>query len=76
MTAPEVFPDPDASWYAFYVVLRLKRKGLGEASVARQIGVCRNGLLLLHGLNSSRECFFPFREYLLQTAQNYFVNQI
>ncbi len=76
MTAPEVFPDPDVSWYAFYVVLRLKLKGLGEAYVARQIGVSRNGLLLLHGLNSSRECFFPFREYLLQTAKTYFVKQI
>ena len=76
MTAPEVFPDPDASWYAFYVVLRLKRKGLGEASVARQIGVCRNGLLLLHGLNSDRTCFFPFREYLVNTAKTYFVKQI
>ena len=76
MTAPEVFPDPTISWYKFYVVLNLKLRGVGTAAVARQIGVSRNGLFLLHGLNSSRECFFPFREYLLQTAQNYFVNQI
>ena len=76
MTAPEVFPDPTISWYVFYVVLKLNFKNEGWATVARQIGVSRNGLFLLHGLNSSRECFFPFREYLLQTAQNYFVNQI
>ena len=54
----------------------MKLKGVGEAAVARQIGVSRNGLFLLHGLNSSRDCFFPFREYLLKTAKNYFVNQI
>ena len=76
MTAPIAFPDPTISWYTFYVVLKLHFKGAGGASVARQIGVSRNGLFLLHGLNSSRECFFPFREYLLNTAQNYFVNQI
>ncbi len=76
MTAPQAFQDPTISWYKFYVILKLKLKGIGDASVARQIGVSRNGLFLLHGLNSSRECFFPFREYLLQTAQNYFVNQI
>lgn len=76
MKAPIAFPDPNISWYTFYVVLKLYFKGAGGASVARQIGVSRNGLFLLHGLNSSRECFFPFREYLLNTAQNYFVNQI
>ena len=76
MTAPAVFPDPTISWYVFYVVLKLNFKDAGWASVARQIGVSRNGLFLLHGLNSSRECFFPFREYLLNTAKNYFVNQI
>ena len=76
MTAPQAIQDRTISWYKFYVILKLKLKGIGDASVARQIGVSRNGLFLLHGLNSSRECFFPFREYLLQTAQNYFVNQI
>ena len=76
MTAPNVFLYPKYSWYKFYVVLNLKLKGLGEASVARQIGVSRNGLLLMHGLNSSRECFFPLREYLVNTAKNYFVRQI
>jgi hypothetical protein len=76
MTAPEVFPKTDISWYKFYVILNLKLKGIGAAAVAKQIGVSRNGLFLLHGLNSSRECFFPFREYLLNTAQNYFVRQI
>jgi pimeloyl-ACP methyl ester carboxylesterase len=76
MTAPQAFQDPTISWYKFYVILKLKLKGIGDASVARQIGVSRNGLFLLHGLNSSRECFFPFREYLLNTAQSYFVNQI
>lgn len=68
MTAPKVFPDPDASWYAFYVVLGLKLQGLGEAIVARQIGVSRNGLLLMHGLNSNRQCFWPFGEFLYDTG--------
>ena len=61
LTAPPVFPNPSYAWYTYYVVLHLKLKGLGEAAVARQIGISRNGLFLLHGLNSSRECFFPFR---------------
>lgn len=77
MTAPKVFPDPDASWYAFYVVLGLKFKGLGQAIVARQIGVSRNGLLLMHGLNSNRQCFWPFGEYLYDTGsylkQQYYI---
>lgn len=76
LTAPSVFPNPTYAWYTFYVVLHLKLKGIEEAVVAKQIGVSRNGLFLLHGLNSSRDCFFPFREYLLQTAKCYFVNQI
>ena len=77
MTAPKVFPDPDASWYAFYVVLGLKLQGLGEALVARQIGVSRNGLLLMHGLNSDRQCFWPFGEYLYNSGsylkQQYYI---
>ena len=77
MTAPKVFPDPDASWYAFYVVFGLKLQGLGEALVARQIGVSRNGLLLMHGLNSNRQCFWPFGEYLYDTGsylkQQYYI---
>ena len=76
LRAPKVYPYPTKPWHTFYMVLYLKFKGLGGAAVARQIGVSRNGLFLLHGLNSSRECFFPFREYLLQTAKNYFVNQL
>lgn len=76
LTAPSIFPNPSYAWYTYYVVVHLKLKGMGEAAVAKQIGISRNGLFLLHGLNSSRECFFPFREYLLQTAKNYFVNQI
>ena len=76
LTAPWGLSNPSYAWYTFYVVLHLKLKGMGEAAVAKQIGISRNGLFLLHGLNSSRECFFPFREYLLQTAKNYFVNQI
>lgn len=76
MTAPKVFPFPNMSWYKFYVVLKLYFKGTGWASVAREVGVSRNGVLMLHGLNSSRECFFPLREYLLNTAQTYFLNQM
>ena len=76
LTAPSIFPNPSYAWYTYYVVVHLKLKGMGEAAVAKQIGISRNGLFLLHGLNSSRECFFPFREYLLQTSKNYFVNQI
>ena len=68
MTAPKVFPDPDLSWYKFYVVVYLKFKEKGTAAVARQIGVSRNGLLLMHGLNSNRQCFWPFGEYLYNTG--------
>ena len=65
MTAPKIFPDPKISWYAFYVVLDMKfKEDKGGAAVARQIGVSRNGLLLMHGLNSNRQCFWPFGEYL------------
>ena len=65
LTAPKIFPDPKISWYAFYVVLDMKFKDdKGGAAVARQIGVSRNGLLLMHGLNSNRQCFWPFGEYL------------
>ena len=69
MTAPKVFPDPKISWYTFYVVLDMKyKKDQGGAAVARQIGVSRNGLLLMHGLNSNRQCFWPFGEYLYSTG--------
>ena len=76
MKAPDVFLDPSISWYKFYVVLKLNFKNVGWATVARQIGVSRNGVLLMHGLNSNNECFRPFREYAMNTAQNYFVNQM
>ena len=78
MTAPKIFPDPKISWYAFYVVLDMKfKKDQGGAAVARQIGVSRNGLLLMHGLNSNRQCFWPFGEYLYDTGsylkQQYYI---
>lgn len=78
MTAPKIFPDPKISWYAFYVVLDMKfKKDKGGAAVARQIGVSRNGLLLMHGLNSNRQCFWPFGEYLYNTGsylkQQYYI---
>ena len=76
LTAPEVFPDPDISWYAFYVVIKLQLEGGMEALAAKQVGVSRNGLFLLHGLNSDRKCFFPLREYLVNKAKVYFVNQL
>ena len=70
MTAPKIFPDPKISWYAFYVVLDMKfKKDQGGAAVARQIGVSRNGLYLLHGLNSNRHCFEPFGEYLYNAGR-------
>ena len=78
MTAPKIFPDPKISWYAFYVVLDMKFKDdKGGAAVARQIGVSRNGLLLMHGLNSNRQCFWPFGEYLYSSGsylkQQYYI---
>ncbi len=78
MTAPKIFPDPKISWYAFYVVLDMKfKEDKGGAAVARQIGVSRNGLLLMHGLNSNRQCFWPFGEYLYNTGsylkQQYYI---
>lgn len=69
MTAPKVFPEPKISWYAFYVVLDMKfKKDQGGAAVARQIGVSRNGLLMMHGLTSNRQCFWTFGEYLYNSG--------
>ena len=76
MTAPKVFPNTINSWYKFYVVIYMRFKGQGTAAVARQIGVSRNGLLLSHGLNGDIKCFWDFREYLLNTTKNYFLNQM
>ena len=76
LTAPPVFPNPSYAWYTYYVVLHLKLKGMGEAAVARQIGVSRNGVLLSHGLNGDIKCFWNFREYLLNTTKSYFLNQM
>ena len=68
LTAPKVFPDPTVAWYAFYVVFDMKFKDNGAAAVAKHIGVSRNGLLMMHGLNSNRECFLPFARYLINSG--------
>ena len=76
LTAPEAFPDPDISWYAYYVIIRLKLEDGRTAAAAKQIGITRNGLFLLHGLNSDRMCFAPYRDYLRNTAKIYLSSQI
>ena len=74
--APEVFPDPNLPYYTFYIVVNVKFKNGGSASVAKNLGVSRTGLFLLHGLNSERACFFPFRQYLMSQKTSYIVEQI
>lgn len=78
VTAPNVFPMdyPNIAWYSYYMVIRIKFKNIGESAVAKQIGVSRNGLLLMHGLNSNDECFVPFYNYLANTKKCYFSLQV
>ncbi len=75
ITAPELYPYSSESNYSYYVVIKVKFKNGGTASVAKNIGVCRPGVLLLHGLNSNSCCFKSLKEYLVDSG-DYFDSQI
>lgn len=68
LTAPDKFPFLSYPYYTFYVVIKVKFTKGGTASVAKNIGVSRNGVFLLHGLNSSDACFNSFRNYLIDSG--------
>lgn len=68
LTAPEKFPFLSYPYYTFYVVIKVKFAKGGTASVAKNIGISRNGVFLLHGLNSSDACFNSFRNYLIDSG--------
>jgi hypothetical protein len=76
VTAPYMFPVTDIPYYTFYIVIQVNFKNGGSAAIARNLGVSRNGLFLLHGLNGDRKCFDAFRRYLVGNKKTYIVQQI
>lgn len=68
LTAPDKFPFLSYPFYTFYVVINVKFAKGGTASVAKNIGISRNGVFLLHGLNSSDACFNSFGNYLIDSG--------
>lgn len=72
LTAPDKYPFLSYPYYSFYVVIKVKFENGGTASVAKNIGISRNGVFLLHGLNSSDACFDSFRNYLMNS--NHYIN--
>lgn len=75
LTAPKVFPYENVPYYTFYMVIKLKFANGGTASVAKNLGVSRTGVLMLHGLNDSYMCFQPLKEYLVWTG-NFISSQL
>lgn len=65
LTAPESFPYTNLPYYTFYVVIKVNFENGGSAAVAKNIGISRPGVLLLHGLWSSRDAFVSFSNYLI-----------
>lgn len=72
LTAPDCYPVL-VPWYSFYVVIKVKFQNGGTASVAKNIGISKPGVLLLHGLNSNSECFSPFKNFLMNS--NAYISQ-
>ena len=75
LTSPKKFPFQSYPYYTFYVVIKVKFLYGGTASVAKNIGISRNGVFLLHGLNSSDACFRSFKNYLINSG-NYIDAQV
>lgn len=69
LTAPQCYPYTTNPYYTFYVVIKVKFENGGTASVAKNIGVSRAGVLILHGLNDSSSTFQPLKNYLVNTGQ-------
>lgn len=66
ITAPSKYPFTSGAYYSYYVVIKVKFQNGGTASVAKNVGVSRPGVLILHGLNDSSETFQTMREHLLE----------
>lgn len=75
LTSPDKYPFLSYPYYTFYVVIKVKFLNGGTASVAKNIGISRNGVFLLHGLNSSDACFNSFKNYLTKSG-NYIDAQV
>lgn len=75
LTSPDKYPYLIYPYYTFYVVIKVKFLNGGTASVAKNIGVSRNGVFLLHGLGSSAACFKSFKNYLTNSG-NYIDAQL
>lgn len=72
ITAPAKFPFTSYPYYSFYVVIKVKFKNGGTASVAKNIGISRPGVLILHGLNDSSSTFQKMKNFL--TDSNAFIS--
>lgn len=68
ITAPSNFPYTSCAYYSFYVVIKVKFKNGGVASVAKNIGVSRPGVIILHGLNDTSKSFEPLKNYLINSG--------
>lgn len=68
LTAPRNFPYTSCPYYTFYVVIKVKFMNGGTASVAKNIGISRPGVIILHGLNDSSATFLPMKEYFVSTG--------
>lgn len=69
LTAPKSFPYTTGAYYSFYVVIKVKFENGGTASVAKNIGISRAGVIILHGLNDSASTFQPLKDYLVGAGQ-------
>lgn len=68
ITSPSKYPLSSGSYYSYYVVIKVKFKNGGTASVAKNIGVCRPGVLILHGLNDSSSTFQTMKSFLVESG--------
>ena len=68
LTAPKNFPYTSSPYYTFYVVIKVKFMNGGTASVAKNIGVSRPGIIILHGLNDSSSTFQPMKNYFVSSG--------
>ena len=69
ITAPSYYEYTTNAYYTYYVVIKVKFKNGGSASVAKNIGISRPGVIILHGLNDSSSTFQPLKNYLVNSGQ-------
>ncbi len=75
ITSPSNFPYTTNAYYSFYVVIKVKFKNGGIASVAKNIGISRPGVIILHGLNDTSLSFQPLMNYLIN-SDTYISSQV